>query len=185
MTTKTKQKIVSYESMRERLKFVLNDFRMLSGDIVGEPSGAAWQDIAARCTANLRDLASQVESARAGRCSGEIVFPSPDDLEDEDDDDESGTMNLIPLLNTLGHLYARIDLSTLRADRNGRECGNAFIPQTGDYYEQDMLTLGGAKVTVQWDVPITKDVTDLDWDKRRIVSARVGDDDTEVEFKPF
>jgi hypothetical protein len=69
-----------YETARDLLGTVLDDFAILAGDQVG-PSGASWQDVAGTCAVNLRALATALDAARAGRVvDGPVVFPSPSDL---------------------------------------------------------------------------------------------------------
>jgi hypothetical protein len=60
-----------------------------------------------------------------------------------------------------------IDPETLLRDPDGRECGNGFIPQNGDYWQQDMLLPDGARVTVTFDVAVSCEDTELiDWDSK-------------------
>lgn len=69
-----------YETARDLLASIVDDFRILSGDKVG-PSDVTWQDVAGTAMTNLQVLASQLAEARKGNVvNGPVVFPSPDDL---------------------------------------------------------------------------------------------------------
>lgn len=72
-----------YETARDLLAQIIDDFRILAGDKVGH-GDVTWQDVAGTAMTNLRVLAWQLEAARAGHVAGgPVVFPSPDDLPTE------------------------------------------------------------------------------------------------------
>ena len=60
-----------YGIMQRRLDAIIEDSRILAGDIVG-PSSMDWHDIADRLTCNLRAYASDVALLR----SGTVPFPT-------------------------------------------------------------------------------------------------------------
>jgi hypothetical protein len=65
-----------YETAKEHLATIIGDLNILCGDSV-VPSDVTWQDVAGTCAVNLRCLAAQLESARAGKvANGPAVFPS-------------------------------------------------------------------------------------------------------------
>ena len=75
----------SYERMRRDLRSALHNMRVLSGDIVG-PSHSTWQDVAGETAVIFQHMTDMMEAARFGHPNnGDIVFPSPDDLGDNDD----------------------------------------------------------------------------------------------------
>ena len=79
----TSSKPYRFEEARALLRSIIEDFLILSGDEV-EPGNSSWQDIAGTVSVNLQVLALRVEAAREGRVTdGPVVFPSPNDLEDE------------------------------------------------------------------------------------------------------
>lgn len=68
-----------YETARQLLAGIIQDFRVLSGDEVG-PSGMTWQQIAEEAAWKLRTLSEALLAARIGSVKdGPVVFPSPDD----------------------------------------------------------------------------------------------------------
>ena len=71
-------KTARYNTMRMALCNLLDDMRILSGDVVG-PSGVSWQDVAGTAMVNAQVLASQLEQARLGNAEWFLTFPSPDD----------------------------------------------------------------------------------------------------------
>lgn len=80
-----------YETAKKLLSTVLDDFRVLSGDSVG-PSGMSWQEIALNTGCKLRVLADMLDEARKGEVrDGPVVFPSPNDLEDDRENGEGDT----------------------------------------------------------------------------------------------
>lgn len=70
------QRQARFNVMERALIGLLNDLRILSGEIVG-PSGVSWQDVAGTAALNAQVLADQLTQARAGNSHGPIVFPSP------------------------------------------------------------------------------------------------------------
>lgn len=68
-----------YETARQLLANIIEDFRVLSGDEVG-PSGKTWQDIAQNASRDLSALSDMtLEACRGEVRDGPPVFPSPDD----------------------------------------------------------------------------------------------------------
>jgi hypothetical protein len=68
--------------MRSTLKELLENFRILSGDKMGD-AGKSWRDIAEDARANAKVLERQLAKATVGHAESMLVFPSPDDLERE------------------------------------------------------------------------------------------------------
>jgi len=75
----------TYQEARELLHDIIDGFRTISGDQVG-PRGQSWQETAKATAVNLQLLGFRLEAALEGNVSDPPVqFPSPDDLEDNDD----------------------------------------------------------------------------------------------------
>ena len=69
-----------YEEARRLLSGILGDFRILSGDSVGDPE-VSWQDVAGTAATSLHTLSLRMAAARKGYVEvGPVVFPSPEDL---------------------------------------------------------------------------------------------------------
>lgn len=73
-------KTYRYDEAKQLLATILEDFRILSGDKMGD-SGVTWQDVAGTASVNLKVLAARLDAARAGNSESFTQFPSPDDLE--------------------------------------------------------------------------------------------------------
>jgi len=79
----TSGKPYRYEEAKRLLVAIIQDFQILSGDVVG-PSDSTWQDVAGTAMVNLHTLALRMHEARNGNVvDGPVVFPSPD-AEEED-----------------------------------------------------------------------------------------------------
>lgn len=64
---------VSFKVLETQLKWIIQDMRILSGDVMGSKS---WQAVAKDLAANMRTYADNLEKAADGECAGPIVFPS-------------------------------------------------------------------------------------------------------------
>ena len=81
----TPEKPYRFEEARSLLRSIIEDFLILSGDKLG-PSDVTWQDVAGTASVNLQVLALRLEASREGNVvDGPAVFPSPNDLEKEEE----------------------------------------------------------------------------------------------------
>jgi hypothetical protein len=68
----------TYESFKSLQSLIVEDMRLLSGDVAADP-GTTWQDIAGTLATNLRVYAKLLHDARDGLGGPFLTFPSIDE----------------------------------------------------------------------------------------------------------
>jgi len=75
-----------YDEVKRHMEAALGDLAILCGDEVG-PSDSSWQDVAGTAVVNLRVLATAIEKARLGKFRGPLVFPSPSEIINQEENE--------------------------------------------------------------------------------------------------